>query len=338
MNKKILVITGIIMILFANLSVCFASSDLRIVEKEYTVDYKMADEFYNSIEKNIIEDKVGYELNNIERKDNFKTLTKEKEIIEEKVTNTNNLEEVIKLFNDTKDIEEDSYVGTLTRDNSSLKVEIKDSYQEEYKVYLQKNYDNVLSNELNDIPKLITQNGATYYLVNPVWNVTKTENVSDGEVPVKYDGIMYYEGIKTKTIITSYLATIKYEGVLEKEVPDTTTFTVTYKEVKEYSNIVSAIAGTTGFIFVSGIILLNLKNVKIYNLQNGEYKLVKKLYLNKDKKLFINITPTKKEDRIYKILLSKTLYKAVKGKNIKIKYYDRQQNYNIQNREFEVMI
>ncbi|MBO5005766.1 MAG: hypothetical protein J6D03_11275 [Clostridia bacterium] len=338
MNKKILVITGIIMILLANLSVCFASSDLRIVEKEYTVDYKMADEFYNSIEKNIIEDKVGYELNNIERKDNFKTLTREKEIIEEKVTNTNNLEEVIKLFNDTKDIEEDSYVGILKRDNSSLKVEIKDSYQEEYKVYLQKNYDNVSSNELNDIPKKITQNGTTYYLVNPVWNVAKTENISNGEVPVKYDGIMYYEGIKTKTIITSYLATIKYDGVLEKEVPNTTTFTVTYKEVKEYGNIVSAIAGTTGFIFVSGIVLLNLKNVKIYNLQNGEYKLVKKLHLNKDKKLFINLTPTKKEDRIYKIVLAKSLYKSVKGKNIKIKYYDRQQNYNIQNREFEVMI
>lgn len=338
MNKKILVITGIIIILLANLSVCFASSDLRIVEKEYTVDYKMADEFYNSIEKNIIEDKIGYELNNIERTDNFKTLTREKEIIEEKVTNTNNLEEVIKLFNDTKDIEEDSYVGILKRDNSSLKVEIKDSYQEEYKVYLQKNYDNVSSNELNDIPKKITQNGTTYYLINPVWNVAKTENISDGEVPVKYDGIMYYEAIKTKTIITSYLATIKYDGVLEKEVPNTTTFTVTYKEVKEYGNIVSAIAGTTGFIFVSGIVLLNLKNVKIYNLQNGEYKLVKKLHLNKDKKLFINLTPTKKEDRIYKIVLAKSLYKAVKGKNIKIKYYDRQQNYNIQNREFEVMI
>ena len=292
MNKKIVVITGIIMILLANLSVCFASSDLRIVEKEYTVDYKMADEFYNSIEKNIIEDKVGYKLNNIERTDNFKTLTREKEIIEEKVTNTNNLEEVIKLFNDTKDIEEDSYVGILKRDNSSLKVEIKDSYQEKYKVYLQKNYDNVSSNELNDIPKQITQNGITYYLVNPVWNVAKTENVSDGELPVKYDGIMYYEGIKTKTIITSYLATIKYDGVLEKEVPNTTTFTVTYKEVKEYVNIVSSIAGTNGFVFVSGIILLNLKNVKIYNLQNGEYKLVKKLHLNKDKKLFINLTPT----------------------------------------------
>ena len=44
---------------------------------------------------------------------------------------------------------------------------------------------------------------------------------------------MYYEGIKTRTIVTSYLATIKYTGILEKQVPDTTTFTVTYKEVNK---------------------------------------------------------------------------------------------------------
>ena len=122
---------------------------------------------------------------------------------------------------------------------------------------------------------------------------------------------MYYEGVKTKTIVTSYLATIKYTGTLEKQVPDTTTFTAEYEEVKEYGYIVPAIVGTTGIIFCSGIILFRLKNVKIYNLQNGEYKLVKKLHLNKDKKLFINLTPTKKEARIYKIVLAKSLYKAV---------------------------
>ena len=40
-----------------------------------------------------------------------------------------------------------------------LKVQIKDSYQEEYKIKKQKSYDNVLSNELNDIPKEIKENG-----------------------------------------------------------------------------------------------------------------------------------------------------------------------------------
>lgn len=337
MNKKILIITNLVIILLASFNVCFASSDLKTLERTNTVDYKVADEFYNNIDKTIVEDKVCYELKNVNRIDNFKTLTKEKEIIEERVTNTNNLEKVISLFNETKDVEKDGYTGTLTRDNSTLKVEIKDSYQEEYKVYLQKSYDNVPSNELNDIPKEIKVKGTTYYLVNPVWTISETTKVSDNDVPIKYNGTMYYEGVKSKTIVTSYLATIKYTGALEKQVPDTTTFTVQYKEVKEYSQIIKTIAATSGIIFFSGIIIFNIKNVKIYNLQNGEYKLIKKVHLNKNKML-IDLTPINLQTRSYKIVLSKSLYKAIKGKNVKFKYFDKIINSNIDNREFEVIM
>ena len=337
MSKKILIITSIIIMIVGCFNVCFASSDLQTLKREHIVDYKIADEFYDSIDKTIVEDKVGYKLKNVDRVDNFKTLTKEQEIVEERVTNTNNLEKVISLFNETKDFEEDGYVGILVRDNSTLKVQIKDSYQEEYKVYLQKSYDNVSSNELNDIPKEIKENGTTYYLVNPVWNIAETEMVANNEVPVRYNGTMYYEGIKTKTIITSYLATVKYSGTLEKQVPDTTTFTAQYEEVKEYGYIVPAIVGTTGLIFFSGIILFGLKNVKIYNLQDGEYKLIKRLHLNKSK-LLIDLTPTNFQTKAYKIVLSKSLYRVIKGKSIKFKYFDRQHTYNIVKREFEIMV
>ena len=337
MSKKILIITSIIIMLIGCFSVCFASSDLKTLERTDTVDYKVADEFYNNIDKTIVEDKVCYELRNIDRIDNFKTLIKEKETIEERVTNTDNLEKVISLFNETKDIEEDGYAGTLTRDNSTLKVEIKDSYQEEYKVYLQKSYDNVPSNELNDIPKEIKANGTTYYLVNPVWNIAETEMVSNNEVPIKYNGTMYYEGVKTKTIVTSYLVTIKYTGTISKEVLDTTTFTAKYEEVKEYGYIVPAIVGTTGIIFFSGIILFGLKNVKVYNLQDGEYKLIKRLHLNKDK-LLIDLTPTNFQTRSYKVVLSKSLYRMIRNKNVKIKYFDKVQNYNALSKEFEIMV
>lgn len=337
MSKKILKITSIILILFGCFSICFASSNLKTLEQTNTVNYKVADEFYNNIDKTIVKDKVCYEIKNIDRIDNFKTLTKEKEIIEERVTNTDNLEKVISLFNETKDIEEDGYTGTLTRDNSTLKVGIKDSYQEEYKVYLQKSYDNVSSNELNDIPKEIKENGTIYYLVNPVWNIAETESISNNEIPVKYNGTMYYEGVKTKTIVTSYLATIKYKGNLSKEIPDTTTFNAEYEEVKEYGYIVPAIVGTTGIIFFSGIILFGLKNVKVYNLQDGEYKLIKRVHLNKNK-LLINLTPTNMQTRAYKIVLSKSLYRNIKGKDIKLKYFDKQQTYNIVNREFDIIV
>ncbi len=337
MSRKILIITSIIMMILGCFTVCSASCDLQTLEHTNTVDYKVANEFYNNIDKTIVEDKMCYELKNVDRIDNFKTLTKEKEIIEERVTNTNNLEKVISLFNETKDIEDDGYIGTLTRDNSTLKVEIKDSYQEEYKVYLQKSYDNVPSNELNDIPKEIKENSTTYYLVNPVWNIAETEMFSNNEVPVKYNGIMYYEGVKTKIIVTSYLATVKYSGALEKQVPDTTTFTAQYEEVKEYGYIVPAIVATTGIIFFSGIILFGLKNIKVYNLQDGEYKLVKRLHLNKNK-LLIDLTPTSLQTKAYKIVLSKSLYRMIRNKNAKIKYFDKVQNYQILNKEFEIMV
>ena len=337
MSKKILTIASILFILLGCFNFCFASNDLQTLEKEYIVDYKVADEFYNSINKTIVEDKICYELKNVDRIDNFKTLTKEHEVIEERVTNTNNLEKVISLFNETKDIEDDGYTGTLKRDNSTLKIQIKNSYQEEYKVYLQKSYDNVPSNELNEIPKEIKENGTTYYLVNPVWNIADTEIVSNSEVPVKYNGTMYYEGVKTKTIITSYLATIKYKGTLNKQVLDTTTFNIQYEEVKEYGYIVPTIVGTTGILFFSGIILFRLKNVKIYNLKDGEYKLVKKLHLNKNK-LFIDLTPTNLQTRAYKIVLSKSLYRLIKGSNIKFKYFDKQLIYNVVNKEFEINV
>ena len=337
MSKKILVITSLIIILLGCFSVCFASSDIQTLKIEHIVDYKIADEFYDSINKTIVEDKICYELKNVDRVDNFKTLTKEQETIEERVTNTNNLDKVISLFNEAKDFEDDGYTGTLVRDNSTLKVQIKDSDQEEYKVYLQKSYDNIASNELNDIPKEIKENGTTYYLVNPVWNIAETEMVANNEVPVKYNGTMYYEGVKNKTIITSYLATVKYSGTLEKQVPDTTTFIAEYEEVKEYGYIVPAIVGTTSIIFFSGIILFGLKNVKVYNLQNGEYKLIKRLHLNKNK-LLIDLTPTNLQTRSYKIVLSKSLYRMIKGKDVKFKYFDKVQNYTIVNKEFEIMV
>lgn len=336
MNKKILIITSLIMILLASIDVCYAS-DIKKLEKEYTVDYKIADEFYNSIDKTIFENKIGYELDNIDRTDNLKTLTKEKEVVETLETNTDNLEKVISMFNEIKDSEEDGYTGILTRDNSSLKVAIDKSYQEEYKVYLQKTYKNVSSNELNDIPKTIKSNGTVYYLINPVWTISDTTKVSDNDVPLKYNGTMYYEGIKSKTIVTSYLATIKYTGELSKQVPDTTTYKVAYKEVKDYSRIINAILATSGIIFFSGIIIFHIRNVKIYNLQNGEYKLIKRLHLNKDK-LLIDLTPTNFQTRAYKIVLSKSLYRMIRNKNVKIKYFDKVQNYQILNKEFEIMV
>ena len=72
MSKKILLSLSIIMIILASLSVCFASSNLKTLEKQITVDYKMSDDSYSKINKSLVENKTYYELEDVDRKDNLK--------------------------------------------------------------------------------------------------------------------------------------------------------------------------------------------------------------------------------------------------------------------------
>lgn len=345
MNKKILLALGVTGLILVNVGFSFATSP-NVIEKSKSVDYSVSQDYYNSIDKTIVENEKRYELQDIQRKDNLKTESKKYETTEEKIIDASYKSSAISFFDESKNIENDGFKGTISREDSSIELTPADSYQEEYKVYLQKKYVNVSSNELNNIPKELKENGLTYYLVNPVWDITETEDVDGNQVPVKYSGIMKYEGKDTRTIVTRYIAKIKYTGTLEKQIKDTTTFTAKYKEVesskpetkKEENKVIpQAVVGTTGIICVCGIVLLNSKNVKIYNLIDGEYVLVRKAHLS-ESKMLVDLTPYNYQSRSYKIIVSKSLFKKIRGKNVKFKYFDKQYNYNIQNREFEVLV
>ena len=156
--------------------------------------------------------------------------------------------------------------GILELQNNSLDIKINDSYTEQYKVSLSKKYENVPSNELNNIPKTIEENGTTYYLVNPIWSISQVEKVEGQDIPIAYNGEMQYEGIKEKKIIKSYLATVTYVGTLEKEETESITFNIKYKEIpqeeqEEKTNYTPIIVATTGagVVVISGIILWKRK-------------------------------------------------------------------------------
>lgn len=345
MNKKMLVTLGVTGLMLVNVGFSFATSS-NVIEKSKNVEYSVSQEYYDSIDKIIVENGIKYELQDVKRKDNLKIESKKYETTEEKIIDASNKSSAISFFYESKNVEDDGYKGTISRDDSSIELTPADNYKEEYKVYLQRKYNDVSSKELNNIPKELKENGLTYYLVNPVWYVTETEEVDGSQVPVKYSGTMKYEGKNTRTIVTSYIAKVKYTGALEKQVKDTTTFTAKYKEVesskpetkkKENKVVPQTVVGTTGILCVCGIILLNSKNVKIYNLIDGEYKLVKKAHISEGK-MFVDLTPYNYQSRSYKIIISKSLYKKLRGKTVKFKYFDKQYNYNIQNREFEVLV
>lgn len=338
MNKlKIMNISILLMILFS--TKVFATSDeLDVYTKTDIVPIEQVSEYKNKIENEIEQNGVMYQLEDIKQEENKITLSQEKIIEEQKIVNTNDKYQILQLFESKKNFEENNYKGTLEIQFNNIEVKINDNYKEEYKVTLQKRYNNVASNELKNIPKTIKENGVIYYLVNPVWNVSKTEKIEGQDVPISYNGIMNYEGIKEKTIIKNYIATVKYQGILNKEDVESITFTITYKEIPKETNYVPVIATTgAGIIIFSGIIIIRRKNIYIYNLKNNQWKLVKKLHISKNQRM-LDITPLTWESNKYKIVLKNKIFNELQNENITIKYFDKQFIYQIKDREFEILV
>lgn len=324
-------------------------NNLKTFEYEKTVKVNQIEDCKNELEKEINKDGITYKLEDIIEKENTKVVSRNKEITKELLVNTNDKYKVLNMFKQELNVKEDGYTGTLKINNNSVTIKPNDSYREEYKVYYEKEYKNVKSNELNNIPKTIKKDNVTYYLVDPVWTVSKTQIIDGQDVPVLYNGVMKYEAIRERTVVTNYIATVKYNGKLKKEVVDTVTLTIKYTEVAtEKSNIekkteettnnivVPTVATGTGIIIFSGIILISRKNILIYNYQNNNWKLIRKI---KASGKLIDITPQNNEiSRKYKIFLKNDLYNKWYGQNITVKYFDRQFICNIKENEIEIVV
>lgn len=338
--KKISIIGLSILLILISATNCFATSEeLKTQKITDTVLLENTEQYKNNIKQEIVVDEINYKLKDITEQENKVILIKDKEIKEEKIVKINDKYKVLNLFETKKETEEEGYSGILELQNDSLKIKVHDSYIEEYKVTLTKEYNNVNQNELNNIPKTIEQDGTTYYLVNPVWNIAQTQKIDGQDIPISYNGIMNYEGVKERTIITSYLATVNYKGILEKEVTESITYNIDYEEIpQEKTNYIPIVATTTaGIIFFSGIIIFKRKNATVYNFQNQEWKLVKKCHVSKNNKL-IDVTPLTPMTHKYKIKLSKKAFDELLDDNVTIKYFDQQFIYKIKEKEFEIFV
>lgn len=322
-------------------------NNLKTFEYEKTVKVNQIEDCKKELEQKINKDGITYKLEDIIEKENTKIIFRDKEITKQLLINTNNKYKALNIFKQELNVKEDGYTGTLKIDNNSVTIKPNDSYREEYKVYYEKEYKNVKSNELDNIPKTIKKDNVTYYLVDPVWTVSKTQIIDGRDVPVLYNGVMKYEAIRERTVISNYIATVKYNGKLEKEVVDTVTLTMKYTEVpKEEKNVeetknnvvVPTVATGTGIIIFSGIILIRRKNISIYNYKNNTWKLVRKTKVKPSEKL-VDITPQNNDtSRKYKIVLNNELYNKWCGQNITVKYFDKQFICNIKEKKIEIVV
>ena len=128
---------------------------LEVWEEEQQVEVDKVKEYRENVEKEINKNGVTYKLKDISEQENKKTMSKNKEIEKDLIVNTTNRYDVLNMFKQEINIKENGYTGTLKINNVSLKIEENDTYKEEYKVYYEEKYENVKSNELNNIPKTI---------------------------------------------------------------------------------------------------------------------------------------------------------------------------------------
>lgn len=345
MNLNKIRVAGLSLLLVIMISTnCFASSkaqEIKTLEFDKTIAIEDIEQYKNNIENEIVVDGIKYQLIDIQEQENKITISKDKEEKEQLIVKSSDKYSALKQFENEKTIEDDGYTGILELQIDSLNLKINDSYIEQYKVQIQRQYNNVLENELNDVPKTIEQDGIIYYLTDPVWNVAQTQEIDGQEIPILYNGIMNYKGIKERKIIKNYIATIKYKGTLHKEVVESIKCHLTYKEVQEEektNNIIPIVTTTTGIIIFSGIIILRRKNIYIYNYENKNWKLVKKLHLSKNERL-VDITPlVPGSSSKYKIVLNRKLYNDLINSSITIKYFDKQYIYEIKEKEFEIYV
>lgn len=342
MKKVILTICTIIAI-FSIVGSVYANSNIEkeVITKEYTREDFNKESFYKSLESEIEENGKSYILKGVTEKENQEILEQNVEVPKSKVVRTSNIRAVINEIESEFDYSQNGYNGKIILDKNTITIKPNNISTKEYKVYYEKSYNNLLTNDLKDIPKTLNINEVTYYLINPIWSIAETININGKEVPTKYNAVMQYEGLKSENVVIDYIANYKYKGTLQKQEIKSITYKVEYIEKIEetkQNNIVPIIAtGSTGSIIFVCFIIFKMNNAKIYNYRDGKFKLIKRIYV-KNAEDNIDLVNDKSITNKYKIKLSNHLYNKLKEHHISFKYYDKIYKYKVQEKEFEITV
>lgn len=312
----------------------------NVIYRQYEVNNKENNTFYNELEENTTIDniqyqKVEYEVSGGNEKDTIE-VTDTKEII----TKTNSLKEILNYLPREIEYNKDGYMGKTNLNIDDI--EVYELYNGYYEVYVEetKQYFDLPKNDMDYIPKEITKDGITLYLINVDWYTQTTKFTGDIEITDLYRGEAHYKGVKKIDNPRTYKIVAGYAGTATKEIEKPYIYLVKYEEIiEEKQNIVIPIVtGTTSCIFIVVVILFsNSKKVKVYNLVYGRYK-----YLGnfKIKNSILDFSKSRKKvfGNRYKFVLSESAYKKYKNKDITIKKNDVEKIYHIDYDKFETSI
>ena len=300
-SKKILVVLcNLILLNVANQ--CFASTNENVVyskdginyiDKVYSVEQAEEKDFIKNIEQEITIDNIKYIYadTKIENQDTIES--REINTTKTCVINTNNREKIIETLGESIEYNEDGFIGTYILDENTINIKTHNNGYYDRLIDKTVEYTELPKNDLDYVPKQITYEGKTLDLLSTKWDETATKKIGDATVGAEYKAICYYATKERIYRPNTYTITAKYTGVAEKNVLKPLKITISYKEVKKTeepqelkekdNDVIPVLGGTSGIIIFLGALFLFMKNVKIYNYQNGKWVYVGKALVLKGK-------------------------------------------------------
>lgn len=286
--------------------------------KIYTVEKEAEQEFLNKIQKEYSDEEYSYKLEKQDKSGG--NYTESKDIVTTKTISlkTNNTQQILKEFPEKIEYNENDFKGEYIIDTDSLKVVTNYNGYTEYLVEDNKEYPNLSINDLDFIPKETLKDGVKLDLLKVDWELQSTKMTGDYEIADKYIAKCYYAGKVRKDNPYTYTITATYKGTATKTIENPYEYTLTYnmeKIEKKDNNLLYILGGSS--IGIIAIFFIIRKNAKVYNLNNGEYKFVGRIYIRKDKANLSKFAPFEKSNK-YRIVISDRKAKKLENKMINI--------------------
>ncbi len=141
---------------------------------------------------------------------------------------SNQLEDLIRLFSGTKPYDQDGFTGELRLNVNSIYTEVAGYKTSSYTVSDTREYLGLMYPDPSYVAQSINKDGTTLPLVDIRFDVTATGLAGDSLVPTEYKAIGTYSQSFSKQVPTGYVARAIYEGEVTKTEVKEATYIITY--------------------------------------------------------------------------------------------------------------
>lgn len=301
----------------------FTKDNIEYIKRTYSVSQEQEQDFLLNLEKEFKIDKKTYQLDSSTKTGGDITETIDISTTKTIKSNSNKLSDLMEQLPEEIKYEENDFVGVYKLDVNSINIENQYNGYKEQLIEKTKVYNNLDTNDLNNIPKQVTKDGMTLDLITTNWEVVETRKIQENNIPSKYKATCYYATKKRVNNPLTYIVTAKYNGTADKIIENDYNYELIYKHTstdKNYTPAIVLLGGATLIIVI--VIVTRKKNLTIYNFQNKEWKEIGKQRISRPI-IKLNKYNYKTKSNRYKIIIDEKFINKHNGKMLEIRKQDR---------------